>query len=265
MVRALSVVKHELHYNGELIRRRIDGTVNLTDMWKAAGSPPNKEPPQWERLPTTSELIRVLEENMGFSHVLQKQRGRTGGSMGHPLVAVSYARYLSPEFHVWANHVILQRIEERGNPELGLTRMRDRAIEFWRSKGKPDAWIRQRLNSINVRHQFTDALKAHGIAEGWEYAACTDAIYKPLLGDVAKDVRRKRDLPPSANLRDHLNVPELAAVALSESVAEQGIIEQSLRGASKCREACSASSKAVARAVADAKRVIAELGGQDEE
>jgi len=50
MVKHLSVAEHGLRYNGELIRRGADGMVNLTDMWRAAGSLPNKEPPNWMRL-----------------------------------------------------------------------------------------------------------------------------------------------------------------------------------------------------------------------
>jgi hypothetical protein len=51
----------------------------------------------------------------------------------------------------------------------------------------------------------------------------------------------------------------LAAVALSESVAERGIEEQGLAGLTQCKQACSISAEAVAKAIAHAKQEIAFL------
>lgn len=118
----------ELVYRDVVIHRGKDGMVNLTDMWKAQGSPANKDPSQWTRLRTTRELETVLGESMGISQTFRKRIGRGLGTWAHPLMAVSYAKYLSPEFHIWANQVILERIEERRDPELGMSRARERAI-----------------------------------------------------------------------------------------------------------------------------------------
>ena len=210
------------------------------------------------RLTTTQELVRVLEENMGIPHVLRKRQGRTGGSRAHPLAAVSYARFVSPEFHAWANQVILERIEERDDAELAVVRAHQRAAAIWRRQGRDEKWIQHRLASIPVRHRFTDTLKAHGITEGVEYAACTNAIYKPLLGGTAKEALIELDLPANANLRDHLEVKELAAVSLSEASAEDLIAEHDLRGQAECESACRASASAIAKALDHAREVIAD-------
>jgi len=248
----------ELRYGGELIRRAADGFLNMADMWKAAGSPPNKRPAQFMRLPTTLELTRALEESVGLSHTFQTQIGRGKGVLAHPLMAVSYAKYLSAEFHLWANRVVLDRIEESDNPELALRRTYDRVVALWRKQGRSDKWIQHRLATVSVRHKFTDTLKEHGLSEGVEYAACTNAIYKPVLGCTAKEALIQRDLPKSANLRDHLEVCDLAAVALSEASAEELIAELELFGQSECENACRATAGAIARAREDARRVIAE-------
>ena len=249
----------ELRYGGELIRRSKDGMISLTDMWKAIDSPANKDAAQWMRLRTTRDLVTVLEQNMGISHVLIKRQGRTGGTWAHPLAAVAYAKYLSPEFHAWANQVVLERIEERSDPELSMSRARDRAVAIWRGQGKSDAWIQNRINTVFVRHRFTDVLKVHGISEGWEYGYCTNGIYRKLLGGSTKEVLLERSLPASANLRDHLDARELAAIALCEASAEEAIEEHDLRGIEQCHSACLVSAEIIATAVAKAREAVADL------
>ena len=43
-------------------------------------------------------------------------RGRRGGTWAHWQLALSYARYLSPEFHLWCNTVVRAAMEWRGGP-----------------------------------------------------------------------------------------------------------------------------------------------------
>jgi hypothetical protein len=39
-----------------------------------------------------------------FTKVLM---GRTGGTFAHPVIGLAYAKYLSPEFHIWCNERLL--------------------------------------------------------------------------------------------------------------------------------------------------------------
>ncbi len=231
------------------IRRDKRGMVNLTDMWRTAGSPPNKEPRQWAHLQSTRDLAEFLAQNVGKSHVLRSSPGRDGGTWACRNLAVWYAKYLSPEFHAWANQVIAERIEEDRNPELAYTRGRSRAIAGYRRQGKSDRWIQARLDGIPSRVHLTEKLQERGLSKSSEFAACTNALYVPLLGGTAKEVKLSRDLPAKSNLRDNMTAVELASVALGETLAEERIDGQDLYGARQCAGACSESGYAVANAV----------------
>ncbi|MHC4586262.1 MAG: KilA-N domain-containing protein [Planctomycetota bacterium] len=65
-------------------------TMNLTHMWKAAGSPANQEPWHWKELPSAKQLIETLckKLNLGLSEVLKTTRGRYGGTYAHWQVAL---------------------------------------------------------------------------------------------------------------------------------------------------------------------------------
>lgn len=56
-----------------------------------------------------------------------------------------------------------QRVEESNDPELGMQRARARAVQVYKSRGMADDEIKQRLQSIDVRHNYTDELQARGI------------------------------------------------------------------------------------------------------
>jgi hypothetical protein len=52
-----------------------------------------------------------------------------------------------------------QRVEESNNPELGIQRARERAIQTYYDMGMSDTEIVQRLRTIYIRHDYTDELK----------------------------------------------------------------------------------------------------------
>lgn len=90
-----------------------DEMISLTDMWRAAGSDPNKPPTQWHRHQMGQKFISFVAANLKCveSHVISIRRGRNGGTWGHWQVAMAYAKYLSPEFHVWCNAVVRVHME----------------------------------------------------------------------------------------------------------------------------------------------------------
>src|SRR5271156_6570700 len=74
-------------------------SVSLTDIYKAAGSPPNKDPREWLRHDDTREFIDFQAKllNVGLDHIYQTKKGRSGGTMAHWVVAIKYAAYLSKQ------------------------------------------------------------------------------------------------------------------------------------------------------------------------
>lgn len=96
-----------LVYEGEPIRRR-DEKLSLTDMWRAAGADPTKQPARWARMPPTQEFAAHLAANGTIPPIsgFETQRGNGGGTWAHWQLGLAYAKYLSPAFHAWCNEVV---------------------------------------------------------------------------------------------------------------------------------------------------------------
>jgi hypothetical protein len=74
--------------------------------------------------------------------------------------------------------VASQRIDQMQDPELSI----DQAIIDYKRLGYSDAWINQRIKSIEVRKELTDEWKRTGVKEGMEYASLTDIITREWSG-----------------------------------------------------------------------------------
>lgn len=106
-------------YNGNSIPFELTGNdvmINATEMAK----PFKKEIYEWKRLPSTKSYLEAMFDT-GFSRfkdgsdLIISSRGTQGnGSRGggstwmHRLVAIEFARWLSPKFSIWCN----QKIDE---------------------------------------------------------------------------------------------------------------------------------------------------------
>lgn len=104
-----------LVFDGTTIRDR-DQYLNLTDMWRAAGSDPSKRPSEWLRHEATTQFLAYLESNMGGAHICETRRGVGGGTWAHWQVGMAYAKHLSPAFHAWCNEVVRAVMEGRMAP-----------------------------------------------------------------------------------------------------------------------------------------------------
>lgn len=194
--------------------------LSLTDLWKAAGSPENKRPIDWQEKESTREYIETLAItfNSAEKALLKTRKGRWGGTYAHKSIALAYAKYLDPALHVLVNEVFFQRIEEEKNPDL----IGQRYIKAYKKRGKDNKWISERLKSIDSRNEFTKTLAAHGVT-GEGYRNCTNAIYEPLYGGTASVVREKKGLIKGQSVRDNMSRVELAAVGLAEALASDEI------------------------------------------
>lgn len=72
-------------------------------------------------------------------------------------------------FKMWLATVGKERIDEVIDPEQAI----DRALATYLKKGYSREWINQRLQSIQVRKELTDAWQDHGVKAGKEYAILT--------------------------------------------------------------------------------------------
>lgn len=250
-----NLVKHD--FNGVEVAFKGKEMINLTDLWKASGSPNNQDPAQWLRTVQAVKLLATIEatSDMGKSHIVKKAKGGQGGGGGTWAifdVALTYAAYLSPQLQIWINKVVKERIEEERDPELGFNRSRERAVKAWKGQGKDDKWIEARLKGMATRKVFTGILQSHGVKFSG-FAQCTNAIYEPMLGNSAAIIREQRGLKPKDNLRDKLGNIETIGIMLAEALAGEKIEGRNYQGNDKCASACMVASYTVAKAIKDTR------------
>ncbi len=117
---------------------------------------------------------------------------------------------------LWLAKVGYERIEEIENPEIGI----ERAVEYYQKKGYSEAWINQRVKSIEVRKELTDEWKNRGVKEGLEFAILTDEITKAWSGLKVKEYKQLKDLKKE-NLRDNMTNLELVLNMLAEATTAE--------------------------------------------
>jgi hypothetical protein len=93
--------------------------VNLTNMWKAAGSLNKKQPAEWLRQKGTKEFIQQVqaETKPGNSQVLKISPGKGGGTFAHWKLGLAYTAFLNPKVHSWFMDVVKERFEEIVDPD----------------------------------------------------------------------------------------------------------------------------------------------------
>ena len=127
-----------LTYEGTAIRQR-GLMLNLTDMWRAAGSPAYRRPALWLDMEETKRFrlyarrrwsdVRDITSGPNITvgdispaepdGLVATARGHKGGTWAHWQLALAYARYLSPAFHAWCNAVVRNAMERFGGPPQG--------------------------------------------------------------------------------------------------------------------------------------------------
>ena len=119
-------------------------------------------------------------------------------------------------FKQWMAQVASQRIDQTQDPELSI----DQAIVDYKRLGYSDAWINQRIKSIEVRKELTDEWKRTGVQEGLEYASLTDIITREWSGFSTKQYKQFKGLKKE-NLRDNMTNLEIALNILAEASATE--------------------------------------------
>ena len=119
-------------------------------------------------------------------------------------------------FKMWLAKVGRERIDEMEDPEITI----NRALETYLKKGYSEAWINQRLKSIEIRKGLTDEWDRGGIQKGLEYAILTDEITKAWTGMNTKEYKKLKNLKKE-NLRDNMTNMELVLNMLAEVSATE--------------------------------------------
>ena len=115
-------------------------------------------------------------------------------------------------FKLWMAQVASLRIDQMQDPEKSI----DQAIIDYQRLGYSEAWINQRIKSIEVRKELTDEWKRTGVQEGLEYASLTDIITREWSGFTTKQYKHFKGLKKE-NLRDNMTNLEIALNILAEA------------------------------------------------
>ena len=118
-------------------------------------------------------------------------------------------------FKVWMAQVAATRLDQLQDPELSI----DQAVADYRRLGYSDAWINQRIRSIEIRKELTDEWQRGGVLPQ-QYATLTDIITKGWSGITTKEYKHLKGLKKE-NLRDHMTNLELTLNSLAEATATE--------------------------------------------
>ena len=115
-------------------------------------------------------------------------------------------------FKVWMAQVASQRLDHMQDPELSI----EQAMIDYKRLGYSDAWINQRLKSIEVRKELTDEWKRRGVEEGIQFASLTDIITQTWSDKTTKEYKQYKGLKKES-LRDNMTNTELILNMLAEA------------------------------------------------
>ncbi|WP_287071843.1 Bro-N domain-containing protein [Prevotella sp. LMAG:51] len=119
-------------------------------------------------------------------------------------------------FKQWMASVASQRLDQMQDPELNI----DQSIIDYKRLGYSDAWINQRIKSIEIRKELTDEWARTGVKQGLQYASLTDIITQEWSGMTTKQYRNYKGLKKES-LRDNMTNMEIALNMLAEASATE--------------------------------------------
>lgn len=162
----------------------------------------------------------------------------------------------------WLAKVGALRIDQAQDPELSI----DQAIMDYRRLGHDEAWINQRIKTIEVRKKLTDEWKDRGLNEHEHFALLTNLMYKTWSGFTKAEYMDYKGLHKE-NLRDNMTDVELLLNALAEASATslskkqkpKGLIENAQvaqKGATIARNARQDLEKELGESVISPKKAI---------
>ena len=119
-------------------------------------------------------------------------------------------------FKLWLAKVGYERIQDISDPALSV----DRARAFWKSAGRSEKWIQQRMMGQETRNKLTDYWQENEVEKPSEFALLTNIIHQEWSGLSVKTHKAIKGLK-SQNLRDHMSEAELIFTALAEISTRQ--------------------------------------------
>jgi hypothetical protein len=159
---------------------------------------------------------------------------------------------------LWLAQIGKERLEEIADPELGLFRSFDKAVEQYRLAGKSDGWIEARVQGIVTRKAFVEALKSAVLnAPPTIYLDATESLYKGLWQRTTAQLRGELKINTKENPRDHFGKYALIYTRIAEDLATEKLDKAEAVAMSTAMEIVWEVAKMIGR---QAKEVSASLG-----
>lgn len=114
----------------------------------------------------------------------------------------------------WLARVGAERLDQMQDPERSLQQM----VADYRRLGHDEAWINQRIKSIQIRKGLTDEWQRGGITEDKDFAFLTDVISATWSGMNTRQYKNFKGLRKE-NLRDNMTDVELMLSGLAEATS----------------------------------------------
>ena len=165
------------------------------------------------------DVVEVLTDSANpqtYWRVLKNRLKKEGNETVTNCNALKIPSPKAEPFKLWMAQVASQRLDQMQDPELSI----NQAIIDYKRLGYSDAWINQRIKSIEVRKELTDEWKRTGVKEGLEYASLTDIITREWSGFTTKQYKHHKGLKKE-NLRDNMTNLEIALNILAEASATE--------------------------------------------
>ena len=115
-------------------------------------------------------------------------------------------------FKQWMAEVASTRLDQMQDPEMSI----EQAMVDYKRLGYSDAWINQRIKSIEIRKELTDEWARTGVKQGLQYASLTDIITREWSGMSTKEYKHFKGLKKES-LRDNMTNMEIALNMLAEA------------------------------------------------
>ena len=229
-----------------------EGLVNLTDLWKASGKSGDYNPMEWLRQIETIDFIqafvkrcvgtafyfprpaakrgngpairvwaKAVREHCEKHKMMTSVKGRNGGTFAHWQIALAYAKWLSPEFHIHVNG--LYRRVQVADPTL-IESMIDR-IENPEDLKRIGARARNRESNVDLNDTI---IGCGGTGKTCAFVANNNNV--AITGKTAKELREKHNLPEKASTRPYLDTDQMIEMAFLERLERKSLEKDCPKG-----------------------------------
>ena len=155
-------------------------------------------------------------------------------------------------FKQWLSYAGDEYLKEQENPDLAI----QRGYEGYLKKGFTPKHAMLRAKSVLHRKHLTEQWSSHGIKTPREFALLTDRESRDVFGRTTGEMKKDRNLPATANLRDKMSVEETTAQDVADVAISLLIDKHNPYGYSENCTEVDKGSAVGARLLADLQRTL---------